>query len=366
MTRETSIYLDLWRFGAAMVVLLGHLSGARFTGGLLWQVGPFMGQAVAVFFVLSGFIIAHVTATREADALSYATARLARVCSVAYPALLLTFVLDAAGHAIQPGLYSASWGWTPDSQPWQYLSGLLFLNQVWFTNVPQGSDLPYWSLGYEAWSYLLFGLAAFAPPRWRLAAVALALAAAGPRIAALFPLWLIGAAGHRICAARQVSPRTGAALLLASFAVWAAYNVQVWHGDELEPVILGDGSSPDLLENYIAGTLFMLHLIGFQAISPALGPILARLARPIRWAAGATFSIYLLHLPVAQFLATLAPAPPSALGTRVLILGGTLAVTFAVAEVTERRKEPWRRAVTRLLRRRAPLPALARPTLSRG
>lgn len=65
MTSEVSIYLDAIRFTAAMVVFLGHVSGQRLTGGLLWQVGRYMDDAVIVFFVLSGFVIAHVASERE-------------------------------------------------------------------------------------------------------------------------------------------------------------------------------------------------------------------------------------------------------------------------------------------------------------
>ena len=42
MNRATSLYLDLARFIAALVVFLGHVSGQRLTGGLFWQFGPYM------------------------------------------------------------------------------------------------------------------------------------------------------------------------------------------------------------------------------------------------------------------------------------------------------------------------------------
>jgi peptidoglycan/LPS O-acetylase OafA/YrhL len=59
---------------------------------------------VDVFFVLSGFVIAFVTTERESDGRSFAIARLARVYSVALPALVVTFVLDAIGRSIKPCL----------------------------------------------------------------------------------------------------------------------------------------------------------------------------------------------------------------------------------------------------------------------
>jgi peptidoglycan/LPS O-acetylase OafA/YrhL len=82
-------------------------------------------------------------------------------------------------------------------------------------------------------------------------------------------------------------------------------------------------------------------VIGVKAVSSSLTALL-RVARPIRWLAGATFSLYLFHLPVAQFLASLAPWAPSSWATRVVIVGGTLVIVFALAAVTERRKKLWR------------------------
>ncbi len=58
-----------------MVVFLGHVAGTRLTGGFLWQLGPYTGEAVTVFFVLSGFVIAYATDQRETSARSYLIAR---------------------------------------------------------------------------------------------------------------------------------------------------------------------------------------------------------------------------------------------------------------------------------------------------
>jgi peptidoglycan/LPS O-acetylase OafA/YrhL len=123
-----SIYLDLVRFGAAMVVFLGHVASLRLTGGFLWQLGPYTTEAVTVFFVLSGFVIAYTTEQGETSARSYAVARAARIYSVALPALVLTFALDAIGRSIKPELYIASWGYMADNRMWQFVSGLFFVN----------------------------------------------------------------------------------------------------------------------------------------------------------------------------------------------------------------------------------------------
>ena len=109
MNKEMSIYLDAVRFTAAMSVFFCHISGSRFTGGLFWQMGPYGVEAVDVFFVLSGFVIAYTYDTRERTLLRYATSRFARIYSVAIPALTATFILDAIGRVSRPHLYNASW-----------------------------------------------------------------------------------------------------------------------------------------------------------------------------------------------------------------------------------------------------------------
>ena len=349
MNRETSLYLDILRFVAAMTVFLGHVSGAQFTGGLLWQIGPFTAEAVTVFFVLSGFVIGYATHRRETRPLPYAIARAARLYSVALPALAATFVLDTIGRNARPELYSLTWGYSDSGQLWQFLSGLLFVNQFWFVNLPQGSDLAYWSLGYEVWYYVIFGVAIFVPSRRRVPATILVLLLVGPAIAAMFPLWLFGLGAYGFCARYPLKRSTGAWLYTATLAAWAGYELWAFrHGRpfSLVPAIL---HRPELAQDYIVGALFAVHLVAFHAMSPACGGVLSRFARPIRWLAGTTFTVYLFHLPIAQFLTTQVPWPPSAWQTRLIIIGGTLAIMFLVAEVTERRKEMWRGAFETLL-----------------
>ena len=346
MNQPTSLYLDLVRFAAALVVFLGHAAGTRLTGGFLWQLGAYTGEAVAVFFVLSGFVIGYATDRRETTAGAYALARAARIYSVALPALVATFALDAAGRAVDPGLYNAGWGYVAHGQAGQFLSGLFFINRVWWAQVPQGSNLSYWSLGYEVWYYAIFGLAAFAPPRWRWLGAGAALLASGPAVASLFPLWLIGLGAYRLCARRVLPAGVGALLWGASLLAWLSYEVFARHHGRTTAF----GASlarPELAQDFIVGICFAASLIGFRGVSPLIAATLAPYARPIRWVAGATFTLYLFHLPVAQCLAAFCQGvghlPPRSWAARTVVIGGTLVAVFLAAEVTERRKDVWRR-----------------------
>lgn len=354
MNREVSLYLDIVRFAAAMMVMIGHVSGMRLTAGLFWQAGPYGPEAVAIFFVLSGFVIGYVTDTREGSATDYAIARAARIYSVALPALAISFVLDAIGMAARPELYTAAWGYRANGQLLQAITGALFINQLWFLDIVPGSDLPYWSLGYEVPYYVIFGIAAFAPLRWRVAGVVTALLVAGPQVASLFPLWLAGLGAYHLCARRPVGQVPSIVLCIGGLAGWIGYEAWAWHGHRLDAIELDGLMRPDILQDYVVGLLFAAHIVGFRGVSTVFAPLLARIAGPVRWLAGATFSIYLFHLPVAQFLASEVPWPPTATSTRVTLFGGTLVLVFALAELTERRKEMWRRTITILLRRVMP------------
>ena len=101
MSLAVSVYLDLFRMAAALVVFLSHTTASHLTAFLVPEAESFGGEAVAAFFVLSGFVIGYVADTRENAPRLYAVSRLARVYSVALPAIIITLAFDAVGRALQ-------------------------------------------------------------------------------------------------------------------------------------------------------------------------------------------------------------------------------------------------------------------------
>ncbi len=344
MARETSLYLDAVRFLAALTVCLGHLSWRQFGGEPLWRFGSFKSAAVDVFFVLSGFVIGYVTSQREGSAGQYALARAARLYSVALPALAITFVLDSVGRSFHPALYPALVGSANAGLAWQYLSGLLFVNRLWYSDVQIGSMVQYWSLGYEVWYYIIFGLAMFAPRRWRIAAVIAAMLIAGPNILMLFPLWLMGLASFhltRYCSGRVMLGWLLWLVPMAAGLIYVAWAARYGRVSGWTPI----PTRPTFLEDYGVAFAFAVNLLGFSVVSSRFGFALEPIARPIRWLAGATFTLYLLHVPIAAFLAAIVPWPADAWRSRCVVFGVTLVSIFLIAEVTERRKAWWRGAI---------------------
>ena len=166
MNRGLSLYLDLVRFGAALAVLVTHLAYAELSGGMIQSWRLLGNDAVMVFFVLSGFVIAHVTHEKERTAGAYAASRLARLWSVAVPALIITVLLDQWGATLDPAAY-AQWWYQGDDPLWRALRALSFTNELWFTSVRPFSNGPWWSLGYEAIYYAIFGALFFLRGRVR-------------------------------------------------------------------------------------------------------------------------------------------------------------------------------------------------------
>jgi peptidoglycan/LPS O-acetylase OafA/YrhL len=348
MNRPTSVYLDLLRFMAAATVFLGHVAGLSTTGGLFWQLDSYMAEAVTIFFVLSGFVISYVTGRNENTPGTYVINRAARIYSVALPALALTFVLDTIGRAISPAVYDPAWGTTAADRVTQFVVSVLFAGRLWNLDILPGSCFPYWSLDYEIWYYVLFGLVMFAPRRWLPFLLAATCLVTGPHILLMFPLWLLGVACHRLSTRHAPGAAFGAVLCCGSAALWLGYEVVVWHTGR--PFLVGTFRA-EIMQDYIVGGLFAAHILGFSSFAPSCRINLGWLVRPIRWFAGTTFSLYLFHAPIAHFLAAVSPWPtPSSWPHRIVVVGGTFVLVLALAELTERRKEAWRRAITVLIR----------------
>jgi peptidoglycan/LPS O-acetylase OafA/YrhL len=344
MNRDTSIYLDGARFFAALTVVAGHTEWS-FAPGLM----PFIKDyhlatlAVGIFFVLSGFVIGYAVDRTETDARSYFLNRAARVYSVVIPVLLLTLLLDTCGRWLAPDVYNETLTvWNVFKELAKLLISLTFINQAWHLNISAGYNVPFWSLAYEVPYYVVFGLWYFGGTRWRLCAVAL-MAAAGPHIAALFSLWLLGFGCFRLCKRIALTRAQGRALLLfCSLCLgMAPYLAQFF--SEYTPFgggIIGFG------QFFVVGIPFAGTIVGFAFADISLAR--SRLAKPIRWSAGATFTIYLLHFPLGFLVHALVPQT-WALGARWFgIFGLLVVVCFVIAEFSERRKESWRRVLGQL------------------
>ena len=357
MTRSFSVYLDLVRFLAAFLVLLHHARYLYNPGHFLFSLGH---EAVIVFFLLSGYVIAYVSDTKERTLRDYSISRLARIYSVVVPAILLTGSFDFIGYSVDPDAYPAGYqAW--DLIPIRVIASLLFLNQVWFLSIQPFSNVPYWSLGYEVWYYAGFALVTYVGGRkgWLLFLMLALLL--GPKIIILMPLWWAGVYLYRSQTLRRISPGLGWVLVLASILGLAAYvnwNVAGW-GRGLLLALVGPEwtrefvSSQRFPADYVLALCVATHFVGLRAICERYQEVSALWARPIQALAGSTFTLYLLHRPMILFYFALFGAggvgatrvsPDAYVGYILLIV----ATAYGVSLVTEQKKHIVKRWITAL------------------
>jgi peptidoglycan/LPS O-acetylase OafA/YrhL len=346
MTPAFSVYLDLLRAAAALLVVLCHASNDEFGGRWLKHAFSHTGApGLIIFFVLSGFVISWAAATREKDFKVFIINRLARLWSVVIPALALTYVADRIGYAIYPQIYSVIDNWTSlISHPFSQLAmSAVFLNEIWFLDVRPISNGPFWSLCYEWWYYAAFGCFVLLRGRagWLLGLAALAVM--GPKIWLLFPIWLMGVAVHRL-GLRRTLPMTVAIPtflaplgVLGVFALYEALHLRALVEGAIDHRYLS--FSIIFIPATVFGVLMALNLYAFPSLERHLAPALSKIEKPVRWVAGATLSMYLYHYPLLYMFGALFRAEPTAPAWKNLaIVVSTLACCITLSAVTERKK----------------------------
>ena len=350
MHPATSTYLDLLRLTAAVVVFFGHAGSLVLTGGLpvLWRFVSFGNDAVMAFFVLSGFVIAHVARERERTPTVYAVSRLARLYSVVAPAIALTVVADTLGSSLAPSLYGADW-FATDGAAWRIAANLFFVNELWFSSTRPFSNVPFWSLGYEFWYYMIFGAAIFLRGRVRVVVIGGLALIVGPKILLLLPVWLAGVWAYRRTQMQTLSVRAGALLAVGSLLGYLFFRLLDGPGwfDGVTKQWLGSEGVAALhfskwfLSSYVIGMFMALHLVGVAALAPLLA---RRLPGPvIRYLASFTFALYLFHYPLLYFFAAWLEHAGLSAWRGALVIPATLLTVWLLGQLTERRKPTVRR-----------------------
>jgi len=355
MDKTFSIYLDLVRFLAAVMIFLGHSSYSRFSGGIriLWRLETLGSDTVMVFFVLSGVVIAYVSDQKEKTLEEYSISRLARLYSVVIPALLLTIVLDYFGPYIAYEGYDGPW-FTTSNPLWRFFANLFFVNEVWFSSVEAFSNWPFWSLGYEFWYYAIFGVAYYVKPSCKYYIVVLIGLIVGPKVLLLFPVWLLGVWVYFINKSRPVSEPIGWILAVGTITLYALFQRYNWP-DRLQSLAVttlgGTLVNDDLkksayfLSRYVAGLLIALHFIGIASVLHRFERTLDFIENAIRHIAGYTFSIYLFHYPLLYFFSAVANKfvyPPL---RSLFFMIATCAAIWILGMVTERNKTHLKRCL---------------------
>ena len=251
------------------------------------------GEWVAVFFLLSGFLICQSVLRRSAkgdfDFYDYIAERTARIYTPFLPCLLLTFALTYALTHTVDGLH---------------IIGCVLNLQGTTPFFPLSSiNAPLWSLPYEWHIYVLFGLvAALVSPAMRLKKSSVVLGLLG--IFALSMLssvhvlcWCIGAMAAML-SNRNPSLRTcwqwaGAAMMLAGFVIHQLSSQTIVGG---KVTIQGWGSNPSLLMISMGGAICILAQLRIPQSLPVW------ITKIATGAAAISYSLYLTHYPLTNYL----------------------------------------------------------------
>ena len=336
MPKATSVFLDVLRICAALTVFVGHC--AQFWSEEWFSIMKHVGHdAVVVFFVLSGYVIAHSTLSKKRDAKTYALARLSRLYSVVLPALALTVGLMVLGTALNPDFYSGIN--RPHDGLRVILSGL-FLQELWTISSSPPTNLPLWSLGYEFWYYAIFGAAVFVRPwGWKIVAVTALSLVVGYKVLVLLPIWLLGVllylTGRKVTLDRSLA-QVGFVMATAAF-FWVSARLPdfpVQHG--FYPWFYSGAFITDFVTGMLLTAAIWCFDQGFGQVSVA-----AQVERGVRWVADHTFSLYLYHFPLIVFATAVVPFDKQNVGQCVAVGAGILAVILALSSITEAKRRAW-------------------------
>ena len=377
---SATVLLDGIRAAAAQAVVIGH--AIAFLGLWPWLAPPespyMQNMAVVVFFVLSGLLITHSTrlklrnAEREYKPSDFFIDRFSRIYTAFVPALVAVALIDLAASAIEPAVVEQ---YRTASDVTTFVANLLMLQdypaQGWLASTAGiapitafGSARPLWTVAIEWWIYLAFGwilvLRAIrekaSATRLLLYAVPLLLLAIVPtrnlieiplggsgRGNGLFLMWLMGASVSYAwpALARSWVPKKAWVALGATLGLGAIATLYTIDADAFQPAF--------------AAVIALGLACGIAGLQPETQGALRPTRRTGRWvefAAGYSFSLYLLHYSVISVL--MAWARPTLLWVLVMVVVCNLvAVLFGC--LFERRYPAVRRLLRTALDRRGPV-----------
>ena len=332
LSTSESLMLDLVRVLASAVVAFAHLTQSPFSTG--WRdLTDYGRDSVAVFFVLSGFVIRHVTTRHDSNLGNYLADRLSRIYSVAIPALVLTLVLDSISRHVNPAFYN-NWSYQYPHPLWRIAINMAFCGQLWNHFVDPLSNSPYWSINYEVAYYFGYGVFLYLVGRWRwIAIVALSLFF-GPRVLLLASLWIAGCVIHDLYQRWNTAGTTLSNLIRAamSFVVISGGALAfrwVKHKLSGNMPVFRHAIYPDdqrlKPNNFIFGIAWMLVFLTLLYLASRLTLVPnSRFVRMSRFIAEGTFPIYLLHFPIYVLIAACVPYNHGSIVSKLLIFVVTI------------------------------------------
>ncbi len=190
MEPKKSLFLDFIRIAAALLVLYGH-AVIIFFGNVNrnpFDVSNMKHFAVVLFFVLSGYVIGYTTKSKNRGLIQFAVARLSRLYSMVFPALIISFLIECTI------IYYTSSNFNLELLSIvRYIVAALFMNEFWLFNSAPRINGVLWSVSFEFFFYLIFAVCFFTKGKAKkVIYTGLACLFAGPKILLMFPIWISG------------------------------------------------------------------------------------------------------------------------------------------------------------------------------
>lgn len=302
---------------SALLVLIGH-SQLLGKGGneIFVYLASHAHAAVMIFFVLSGYVIAAAVdrkIPKSYNLSEYFSDRASRIYSVLLPAILMTLILDQFGSHIAPARYGDA-ELVPQTHAFiRFLVNLLCLQGMWGYRVQFGSNPALWSIGYEFFYYVMYGLYVWKPRIWKVLA-ALGLLIVGPHVAFYGLIWMLGVLAYRLNKSGKRFP------FLPALTVVVVSN----HFLEYQPFIKIHESALDLI--------FGISVMALVMAAPDMGHRFERLHREM---AEFSYSQYAYHMPMMFMAFSLVAATPL---TSWLVVFAAICASRLLYEWTEKRR----------------------------
>jgi peptidoglycan/LPS O-acetylase OafA/YrhL len=293
LSGSTSVFLDCLRILAALFVVIYHAFqqwGVTYLN-ITSYLENFAHSAVVLFFVLSGYLIGYTATNNNRGIRQYAAARLSRLYSVVIPTLVLMAIVEIMVNYFDPGLAAH---YSKGSVLIRYGLCFTFCNEIGLFSAAPPINSPLWSLSYEFWYYLIFGVAYYLKSGWKsVMLVAIACLIAGPKILLLLPIWLFGFFAYRLT--KPTRPVYESWLVV--IVLFAAAGLFTIYGPAA-PYILGSKPlyfASQFLKDWLLGILFSVaiwYLPTQQNVAKNAW------VKPLRTIADLSFSLYVLHYPL--------------------------------------------------------------------
>jgi len=293
--------IDLLRGLAAIAILVWHYQHFFLTAPvtdsppinhqaepgywLLWPLYEHGFWAVQLFWIISGFVFAHVYAGRITGAAAFASARFARLYPLHFITLIAVAILQSLSQRLT-GHYQI----VPINDAYDFTLNLLFISG-WGFQHGLAFNIPIWSVSIEIAIYFVFFLMAT-----RVMSLGFAIPLAVMTICGIVmnvgtPLWYFALCGFffylgvaTFLFLLRFKRNTIAVLVVAGFSL-AVFAALVRRGDAVN----------DNFQN-ANGFLFVpaVLIVGWLEFANPF----RRTIRPLKWVGDATYSTYLWHFPM--------------------------------------------------------------------